>query len=203
MLLSRPRIFFLMMCAMGLAVGVPQTLSPQVFARRIPAPQIGGPLEQTILHAATKYGIHPALIAAIIEVESAWNPYARSPKGAMGLMQLMPETARRMGVMQPFDIASNINGGVKYFRQMLDLFRGNYLLALSAYNAGPGAVQRYGTIPPFSETVHYLPKVAYWYRHYALKMDRFYGKPATPTPPVAKEVPRKGVRPLWSKLSTG
>lgn len=158
-----------------------------MFARLVsnaPAPRglppANTPIERIILEAAVRYQIHPALIAAMIEVESGWKPYATSPKGAMGLMQLMPQTARLVGVAQPYDTASNIFGGVKYLRQMLDRFNGNYLLAIAAYNAGPGAVERFGTVPPYYETLRYIPQVAYWYRHYAKKIARLTGEDKTP-----------------------
>lgn len=158
-------------------------------------PPANTPMERIILEAAIRYQIHPALIAAMIEVESGWKPYATSPKGAMGLMQLMPQTARLVGVAQPYDVASNILGGVKYLRQMLDRFNGNYLLAIAAYNAGPGAVERFGTVPPYYETIRYLPQVAYWYRYYAKKIAKAMGEDvAAPARRVPKTQPAAKVR---------
>lgn len=116
------------------------------------------PYEHFIRQAAARYNLPPELISGIILQESAGNPRARSHCGAMGLMQLMPETAARLGVSNPWDPAQNIDGGAKYIRQMLDIF-GRIDHAIAAYNAGPGNVKKYGGIPPFAETQGYVPKV--------------------------------------------
>lgn len=124
--------------------------------------------ESIIRRAADVHGIDPALLAAVIQVESGFNPYARSHRGAMGLMQLMPATARAVGVHAPFDPWQNVLGGAKYLRQLLDQFHGSVPLALAAYNAGPGAVRRFGRrIPPYRETRRYVPRVVQYYRQYA------------------------------------
>jgi soluble lytic murein transglycosylase-like protein len=104
-------------------------------------------------------GVRTDLVRAIVQVESGFNPRARSPKGALGLMQLMPETARQLGVANPFNPEENIRGGVRYLRQLLDRY-GSEQLALAAYNAGPGAVDKYGaSVPPYRETRDYVSKI--------------------------------------------
>jgi soluble lytic murein transglycosylase-like protein len=105
-------------------------------------------------------GVRAELVRAVMQVESGFNPLARSPKGAAGLMQLMPETMREFHVANAFDPAENIRGGVAYLRQLLDRYSNNEVLALAAYNAGPGAVDKHGqTVPPYKETQDYVKKV--------------------------------------------
>ncbi len=109
--------------------------------------------------AAARHGLDPALVLRVIQVESGFRKDAVSPKGAMGLMQLMPATARRFGVADPFDPAQNLRGGCRYLAWLLRRYRGDVELALAAYNAGEGAVDRHGGVPPFPETRAYVAKI--------------------------------------------
>ena len=109
--------------------------------------------------SADKHGVERNLVRALIMMESTFRPDAKSYVGAQGLMQLMPETAKELGVTDPFDPAQNIEGGVKYFAQLLKQHEGNVKLAAAAYNAGPGNVARYGGVPPFKETQDYIKKL--------------------------------------------
>ena len=130
-------------------------------------------LESLIEHCAQKYDLDRALIKAVIKVESDFDPGVISSKGAQGLMQLMPETAREVGVRNPFDPTESIHGGALYLRKMLDSFDLNLDYALAAYNAGPNAVRKYGGIPPYAETLNYVKRVKHYFEHYSRTKDTF------------------------------
>jgi len=117
------------------------------------------PFQSLIEGAARKYGVRPALLAALVKQESNFNPNAQSGVGAKGLAQLMDATARGLGVTDSFDPIQSLDGGARFLGGLLKQFNGNESLALAAYNAGPGAVQKYGGIPPYQETQRYVPKV--------------------------------------------
>jgi soluble lytic murein transglycosylase-like protein len=121
-----------------------------------PAPAVIGSIVERV---AAEQSLPPELIHSVIQVESNYNASAVSPKGAQGLMQLMPDTARRFGVPDSFDPAANIQGGAKYLKYLLDLYNGDYPKALAAYNAGEKAVAKYGGIPPYAETQNYVERV--------------------------------------------
>jgi soluble lytic murein transglycosylase-like protein len=137
------------------AIGVPAYRTTKPIS-----PSAAGPFEPYVLEFAARESLRPELVRAVIQVESAYNARATSPKGAMGLMQLMPQTARELGVRDAYDPRDNIRGGTRYLRQLLDKYDGNEQLALAAYNAGAGAVDKYGgRIPPYRETRDYVQKV--------------------------------------------
>ncbi len=140
----------------GLEFDKPRPLDPA--NRKLYTPQI----EQI----ARLYGLDARLLHAVISAESAYDPAAVSDKGAMGLMQLMPDTARRFGVADPFDPAANLHGGARYLRWLMDRFQNDLELVLAAYNAGEGAVERYGNaIPPYEETRTYVVRVLDYYNN--------------------------------------
>jgi soluble lytic murein transglycosylase-like protein len=122
------------------------------------APDPAAPYAEMIDRSAVREGVDPRLVRAMIQVESAYQPAARSRKGAAGLMQLMPETARRYAVRNPYDPDSNISAGIKYLKTLLDRYD-QLPLALAAYNAGEAAVERFGGIPPFPETQNYVRQI--------------------------------------------
>lgn len=124
--------------------------------------------------AAERYGLDPELVLAVVGVESGFEPRAQSPKGAQGLMQLMPATAVELGVTDRLDPAANLDGGSRYLDSLLRKYRGDLRRALAAYNAGPGAVARYGGVPPYRETQEYVRRVL---RRYATRI---------PAPPPSK-----------------
>jgi len=131
-----------------------------VRATRPASPAASQQYDALIDQNARDYGVRADLVRAVIQVESAFNPRARSPKGAMGLMQLMPGTAAEFGVGNPYNAADNIRGGVAYLRTLLDRYGSDERLALAAYNAGPGAVEKYGNaVPPYRETRNYVGRI--------------------------------------------
>lgn len=132
------------------------TATTQAFATGSSELPAGTPYAAEITAAARANGLDPALLAGLVKQESGFNPNAGSSAGARGLTQLMPATAAGVGVPNVLDPVQNLNGGAKYLKQQLDAFGGDTALALAAYNAGPGAVQRFGGIPPYAETQNYV-----------------------------------------------
>lgn len=148
-----------------------KSYSNQLEKFAIPKPnKVEGLYHPIIIAASDKHQVDAALIKAIIMAESNFNPFAVSQKGAVGLMQLMPETADDLGVEDLFDPAHNINGGVKYLKQLLMQFNGDIQLAIAAYNAGSKTVQAYGGIPPFKSTQSYVNRVYEYYQYYKTEM---------------------------------
>jgi hypothetical protein len=131
------------------------------------APTTNERIKNAVANASQKYNLDPNLVYAVIKQESGFKPCAESHCGAEGLMQLMPGTARELGVTDSFDIDQNVDGGCKYLRQMLDRFGGNVRLALAAYNAGPGAVEKYDGIPPYEETRNYVTSILAHYEKFS------------------------------------
>jgi soluble lytic murein transglycosylase-like protein len=123
------------------------------------APRRTVSLEEIVTSASNRYGIDPDIVLSLIHAESAFDPNAISPKGAQGLMQLMPQTATSMGVGNPMDAAANVEGGTRYLRELLTLYHEDLTKALAAYNAGPARIQEYNGVPPYPETIAYINRV--------------------------------------------
>lgn len=145
----------------------------------------GVPFAAEIDAAAARHGVDPALLRGLVRQESNFDPSARSPAGASGLTQLMPATARSLGVTNALDPAQALDGGARYLRQQLDAFGGDVAKALAAYNAGPGAVQRFGGIPPYPETQTYVQRVMAYADEYrtAAPAAAVAAQPAPPAAP--------------------
>jgi Transglycosylase SLT domain len=151
----------------GGEIGVPawavRGFVPDEVLDEVSAPD-GGDVRALAVSAAHRHGIDPGLILAVVSIESGFRPEAVSPKGAQGLMQLMPGTSRDLGVADPLDPEQNLDGGVRHLGALLTLYDGDLTRALAAYNAGAGAVSRHGGVPPYRETQAYVKKVLARYR---------------------------------------
>lgn len=146
------------------STGIPPASQPSTFAQALQVAQQGMstmlplPISELIARVAREEGVDESLVRAVVQAESGGNPNAVSPKGAMGLMQLMPRTAEAMGVSNPFDPEQNLRGGVRLLKGLLNEF-GDVRLALAAYNAGGPAVRQYGGVPPYAETQRFVQRV--------------------------------------------
>ena len=170
------------------------TIEPEEVFTPLPAkPLVKAPYRELVEAAAARYRVDADLITSVIAVESNFDPKALSPKNARGLMQLLPETAQRMGVQNIYDPQENINAGTRYLRELLQRYNSDLALALAAYNAGPEAVEQYGRVPPFEETLSYVRRVKRSYEK--SKSKTFAKKPASPGAMAATSRQRTGQSP--------
>ncbi len=154
-------------------------------------------VNEIVEQTAATHGVDPLLVRSVLEVESNYNPLAVSPKGAMGLMQLMPSTARQLGVTNAFDVRQNIEGGVKFLRYLKTKFSDDRLV-LAAYNAGEAAVKKHGWIPPYPETIDYVYKVGRKYGDAKRQQPVVAAKPAEPVQPrIQQSVDAEGKIHIW------
>jgi soluble lytic murein transglycosylase-like protein len=162
-----------------------------------PATAVKAEVNEIVEQAAVTHGVDPLLVRSVLEVESNYNPLAVSPKGAMGLMQLMPSTARQLGVTNAFDVRQNIEGGVKFLRYLKTKFSDDRLV-LAAYNAGEAAVKKHGWIPPYPETIDYVYKVGRKYGDAKRQQPVVAAKPAEPVQPrIQQTVDAEGKIHIW------
>jgi soluble lytic murein transglycosylase-like protein len=159
------------------------SLAPEAASAALPTASFNAAVERV----AAQESVPALLIHSVIKAESNYNPFAVSPKGAMGLMQLMPETARRFSVADIFNPLDNMQGGAKYLHYLLDLYHNNYTLALAAYNAGEAAVEKYGSVPPFAETQNYVSQVRSSFERSSKAQKAPVAAAPQPVAPVAAE----------------
>ena len=163
-----------------------------VFAALPAAPVVKPPYREFVEAAGARYGVDPDLITSVIAVESNFDPKASSRKNARGLMQLLPETAARLGVKDIYDPQENIDAGTRCLRELLQKYNNDVVLALAAYNAGPDRVQQYGRVPPFAETISYVRRVKRGY-------DKSKSKSPTKTPAKAGSIATASLPPNQSQ----
>lgn len=165
---------------------------------RVTSPAADRDLAAMVDRIASEQGVESPLVHSVIRAESNYNPNAVSPKGALGLMQLVPATARRFGVADVFDAQENIEGGVRYLRFLLDYFQGDYAKAIAGYNAGEGAVDKYNGVPPFAETRNYVVRVA---RNLKAAREK-QAAAATPAPADPETTKSETYRPIQASTGT-